>query len=209
MDRDDEKKQDQLRALARWLAIAPLILLLLYGCGTLALVGFPTSVADTRSQLQADYSPWPFMAFQPISPEILEEIRRDQARYPESFDEPVAFIVPGEFWPPPQTLAGGGPTPIPLAIASPSPTSTATWLPTQTLAPTPTKIPSVTPTSSATLPPTPSPTRPPERPTPTAPEASGGVTVCHNPGPKQETKVLDPDVVNGHLGHGDYLGECN
>ena len=205
---DDKEKQDKLRGLARWLSIVPPILLLLYGCGTLALIG-PRTMAfpDTRSQLQADYSPWSFIVFQPLSPEILEELRRDQERYPETFDEPVAFVVvPGDLWPT-QSVPGGPPNPTPLAIASPSPTSTL--LPTLTLAPTPTTAPSVTPTSSATLLPTPSPTRPPEKPPPTAPEPSGKVTVCHNPGPQQETKALDPSAVTGHLNHGDYLGKCN
>jgi hypothetical protein len=35
------------------------------------------------------------------------------------------------------------------------------------------------------------------------------VTICHKPGtPAEMTLVVDDDAVPGHLGHGDYLGEC-
>lgn len=35
------------------------------------------------------------------------------------------------------------------------------------------------------------------------------VTICHKPGtPAEMTLVVDDDAVAGHLGHGDYLGEC-
>jgi hypothetical protein len=35
------------------------------------------------------------------------------------------------------------------------------------------------------------------------------VTICHKPGtPAEKTLVVDDDAVPGHLGHGDYLGEC-
>ena len=35
------------------------------------------------------------------------------------------------------------------------------------------------------------------------------VTICHKPGtPAQKTKEVPASAVDGHLGHGDYLGEC-
>lgn len=34
------------------------------------------------------------------------------------------------------------------------------------------------------------------------------VTICHEPGPEQETQVVDDNALTAHLGHGDYLGEC-
>lgn len=35
------------------------------------------------------------------------------------------------------------------------------------------------------------------------------VTLCHKPGtPAQQTLNVPPSAVPGHLGHGDYLGEC-
>ena len=35
------------------------------------------------------------------------------------------------------------------------------------------------------------------------------VTICHKPGtPAEQTKSVPEEAVPGHLGHGDYLGEC-
>jgi len=35
------------------------------------------------------------------------------------------------------------------------------------------------------------------------------VTICHKPGtPAEKTKQVPKPAVDGHLGHGDYLGEC-
>ncbi len=35
------------------------------------------------------------------------------------------------------------------------------------------------------------------------------VTICHKPGtPAEQTKEVPKEAVEGHLGHGDYLGEC-
>jgi hypothetical protein len=39
--------------------------------------------------------------------------------------------------------------------------------------------------------------------------ASGGVTICHNPGtPSQQTMVVKLSALSGHLGHGDVIGSC-
>jgi hypothetical protein len=47
-----------------------------------------------------------------------------------------------------------------------------------------------------------------DEPTPT-PEPNVRWTICHNPGPNQQTiEVADEAVLNAHLAHGDYLGEC-
>jgi len=33
--------------------------------------------------------------------------------------------------------------------------------------------------------------------------------LCHQPGtPAQQTLIVPPEAVEGHLRHGDYLGEC-
>jgi len=45
-------------------------------------------------------------------------------------------------------------------------------------------------------------------PTPTA-TAEKWVTICHKPGtPAEKTMNVPQSAVNGHQGHGDYLGEC-
>ena len=109
---EDEETQKQLRELARWLLIVPLILQLLFGCGSLALLETRAAEADTRSQLQADYSQWPFMVIQPINPEIVEEVKRDKERY-EDPEEEEPEVVPGPFW--------NTPTPTPESMSTPTP----------------------------------------------------------------------------------------
>lgn len=52
--------------------------------------------------------------------------------------------------------------------------------------------------------PKPSPT-PTPTPTPTPSPTPTPVTVCH----KGQTILVQPDAVNSHLAHGDYLGACN
>lgn len=34
------------------------------------------------------------------------------------------------------------------------------------------------------------------------------VTICHKPLTENKTKDVPPEAVQGHLGHGDYLGAC-
>ena len=42
------------------------------------------------------------------------------------------------------------------------------------------------------------------------PDASGNVTICHQPGtPAQATMSVNSSALGGHLGHGDYCGPCN
>ena len=55
--REKEEREETLRDLLRWLLLIPLVLLLLFGCGTLGMFGLRTAQADTRSELDADYSP--------------------------------------------------------------------------------------------------------------------------------------------------------
>ncbi|MFV1858732.1 MAG: Calx-beta domain-containing protein, partial [Anaerolineales bacterium] len=153
--RENEERQESLRDLLRWLLLIPLILLLLFGCGTLGMFGLRPAQADTRSELNADYSPWPFTVFKPVNIEIIEEIQEDQILYPGTFAEPVEpTIIPADFW--------FTPTPTPTATTTGTPSATTTPTPTPTggtLTPTPTggtPTPTTTSTSSAT--PTESPT---------------------------------------------------
>ncbi|MEK6588073.1 MAG: hypothetical protein AABY97_04455, partial [Chloroflexota bacterium] len=139
--RKQEERKDSLRDLLRWLLLVPLIFLLLFGCGWLATVGLPVASADTRSFLKADYGPWGFEVIQPVNPEIIQEIQKDQILYPSTFTEPVApTIVPAPFWPTPTPT----PTPTPGPTDTPGPTSTASATPTP-----------VTPTATLTSSPTP------------------------------------------------------
>jgi len=68
-----EEREQSIRDLLRWLLLIPLILLLLFGCGTLGMFGLRPAQADTRSELNAYYRPWPFTVFKPVNIEIIEE----------------------------------------------------------------------------------------------------------------------------------------
>lgn len=109
---------------------------------------------------------------------------------------------------------------------SPTPTMTVTVTPTATMTPTPTATttPTITPTPTETTTPTltPTPTITPTKtvtPTPTVtptvtvtptPGGMGMVTICHKPGtPAEQTKTIPEPALNGHLGHGDYVGACS
>ena len=156
---EDDKTQENLRNLARWLLIVPLILVLIFGCGSLALLESRPAFADTRSQLWADYSQWPFMVIQPINPEIVEEIKRDRERYEDPApDEPEPVIVPGPFWSTPTPTATPEATPT---ISMPTNTATETPTPINTPTDTPTKTPTETSTETPTVTETPTPSGPP------------------------------------------------
>jgi len=97
--RDKQERSESLRDLLRWLLLVPLILLLLFGCASLGMIGLSPASADTRSYLNADYAPWDFEVIQPIREEIIEEILTDQELYADLFDEPVIpTINPAPFW---------------------------------------------------------------------------------------------------------------
>jgi len=156
--REKEEREESLRDLLRWLLLIPLILLLLFGCGTLGMFGLRPAQADTRSELNADYSPWPFTVFKPVNIEIIEEIQEDQILYPGTFAEPVQLTVrPDDFWftstptpTPTPTVTGTPPgTGTPTATPSPTPTS-GTPTPTSTTTATPTESPTASPTATFT-----------------------------------------------------------
>lgn len=46
-------------------------------------------------------------------------------------------------------------------------------------------------------------------PTPEPPDDDDKVTICHKPGtPAEKTMEVPQPAVQGHLNHGDYIGEC-
>ena len=134
----------------RWLPAIPLIILLIFGSGSVALVQASPAPSDTLSQISADYQPWEFTVFKPVDIEIIEEIQRDQVLYPEVFEEPVQpLAAAGSFWDPIAAPILTSPTPTPTQIAvstetvapvSPtvSETLTATASPSASLSPSPT-----------------------------------------------------------------------
>ena len=161
--REKEERDETLRELLRWLIFVPLILLLIFGCGSLALIQTRPAQADTRSYMAADYQPWEITVFKPLDPRVVLEILRDQELFPETFGEPIQpKIIPGSFWDPTETPVPGAPTPSPTAL-TPLPTSTYTLTPTlfasatSTLTVTASHTPSSTPTSTPFGPPSPIP----------------------------------------------------
>jgi hypothetical protein len=188
----------QLRELAGWLIIVPVVLLILFGCGQLALLRQPpVTYADTRSQLSADYHPWTPVVFAAVSTEIVSEILQDYGQDPT---DPQIIVTASPFWP---TQVGGTPIAfIPTKTATPTvlPTATHTPVPSDTSAPTPTPA---TPTATQTVtrlptrlptlaPPTPTETAtsvPPPMPTNVPPPAPTDTSAPPLPTPTVDTPI--------------------
>ena len=169
---EEEQKNalEQLREFSQWLLIVPIVIILLFGCGSLGL--FTTSkvaYADTSSSLDAEYGPWPFLAVRAVRPEIIEEIQLDQEDDPDAdqiFRDPLAY---NSEW-----LEGEPSSAIVVALAPTEPILTDTSEPAGSTAPpesTEASTSTTAPQLQTTLPPSatdPSPTNP----SPTNPGAS-------------------------------------
>ncbi len=76
------------RNLWPWLILTPAALAILIASGQAALWSVsPPPPADTRSQLHADYAPWPYQTILPVSTALVNEIRRERTRTPEAAAE--------------------------------------------------------------------------------------------------------------------------
>ncbi len=173
----DKRTQEQLRGLGRWLIIVPVLLLLLFGCSEIALWGAAsTALADTRSKLQADYKPWPYVVISSINSNIIEEIERDVEENADAESAaPPEIVAQAGFLLTPTVPPGSTGTPVAAGetatasatltvLPSPTPTLTATAptnTPTSTFTASRTFTPSHTPTLTFT--PTRTPTRTPSR----------------------------------------------
>ena len=77
----EEEAEDpllQLREFSQWLLIVPLVMVILFGCGQLAI--FTTSeaaLANTNSNLSAEYGPWPYLEISGFRGEIIDAIKMD------------------------------------------------------------------------------------------------------------------------------------
>jgi hypothetical protein len=111
---DNPQKTGHLQNLARWFILVPVILLILFGCGQLALASVqPPAIEGPLTKMQADYLVWDFTEFQPVTAGILDEIRKDRSRY--AYGAPPAIVlVPGVVWPT-QQAAQQEATPLPPA----------------------------------------------------------------------------------------------
>jgi hypothetical protein len=163
---EEEDPLEQLREFSQWLLVVPVIMLILLGCGQLALfTTSETALAETNSNLTAEYGPWPYLQINSFRGDIVDAIKMDGKSIEisnDTYNDPVDVSsewVDGEL--PPIIIAhlptpgipnptatpraggddgGTGPTPT----FSPLPSSTPTPLPTATAQPTSTDNPSAT-----------------------------------------------------------------
>jgi hypothetical protein len=148
----------KVRKVISWILLPVGTLAIFLGISWLSLaLNVNTALADTRSQLQADYSPGELLTFYPISPGILDEIRRDTGRSAGEGGHTDPQSSPGWFWDEPN------PTPNPeisITLTSDSPTAEMSQTPTRSETATSTSSPtaSTTPTGTATDQPTATPT---------------------------------------------------
>lgn len=171
---------NQFRLLAS-LVGAIFIFTLLYGSSYLALLWLPADEGmDMRSQLAVDYRPWSVLAFQPVDPAIIDEIREEQGL-------PEQIVADGLYWPTPtNTLTvptpttdattsrpqatsdnfSSSPTAFPLVGSSTSmPASTTILPPISTVTPQPTGVANPTgPQRAPKKTKTPKPPKPPKNP---------------------------------------------
>jgi hypothetical protein len=138
--------------LLRWFAGVILIFALLYGTSYLALCWLPPyEGVDMKSRLAADYSAWPFGAFQPVDPAIIEEVRQERGL-------PEQMVIDGSFWPTPAGMPTmpsterDTPTSTPQATFDDLPSSPTASEPPSTLTSVPT---SITPLPGSTVNPQP------------------------------------------------------
>ena len=132
-----------------WLVAPIFVFVLLYLISYVALLWLqPYEGMDMKSQLTADYSAWAPLAFQPVDPAILEEIKKERGL-------PEQMVVDGESWStpvgivtlPPLTVSGANSTLLPT-LDNP-PTSSASFEPPYTATSIPTSIITV-PTATVT-----------------------------------------------------------
>ncbi len=147
---EQDEKRSQRRGLLAWFVLVLFSICILFACAQIAGLSIlnPQQDVDLRSNMQADYSPWGYVAFGPINPQILLDIlgdlKLDQLQIPVLSD---SCLIPGS---------------CPTATSTPLPTQTDT--PTITLTPSETLTPTQTPTITNTFTLTPTATR---TPTPT------------------------------------------
>ncbi len=160
---------EQLREFSQWMLIVPLIMLIIFGCGQLALVTTPAAaVTESGSSLIAEYGPWSYVPIRSVSGEIVNAIRQDLGRDENSADvynDPVEVMsewVEGELPPviiarlpsgePDPTRSSGGGAPDPGGSKAPTQDPISTNDPHATSDPSPTFT--LIPTNTEPVPPT-------------------------------------------------------
>jgi hypothetical protein len=153
----EESSGEQLRTFSQLLLLAPFVILLLLGCGQLALsTTSRIPFAETPSNLIAEYGQWGFLQVRSVKKEIVAEIRRDFegiTEVGETFAQPIAKL---DFaWleePSSPIVVAALPTIIPIEptiVPSPVPDQQGSILPPPD--PDPTKVSESEPTESPPL----------------------------------------------------------
>jgi hypothetical protein len=189
---EDSDIRSQLKDLARWLLVLPLIFLLLFSCGRLAAEGVTPEVKTAiRSYIIPDYKVWENIPFQPVSKEIVEKVIEEEGSL-------IGAVATGTLWPTPgegtkvALLPSITPTPQPTDTAqppasqTPRPTTTPTRvpdtaIPLPTMTFTPSNTPTQTQTPTRTYPPPPPLTRTPTTQPPPPPTNTFTPTFTQTP----------------------------
>jgi hypothetical protein len=131
-----------LKDLARWLLILPLIFLMLFSCGRLAVEGVTPEVKTAiRSYIIPDYKVWENIPFQPVSKAIVEKAIEEEGTL-------IGAVATGTLWPTP----GEGTAVALLPSVTPTPQPTQTAQPPATQTPRPTTTPTRVPDTAIPLP---------------------------------------------------------
>src|SRR3972149_5167059 len=132
--------RNRLAKVAIWLLVFLAILGLLFACGWISLLFSPkAALADTTSEMTADYRRWPYVVFQPIADRILDDIQRDNPGIDVRDVRAPAGASDWFWWTPLPTGSGltASPSLAPSATVAasstlpPSATASPTWLPTK------------------------------------------------------------------------------
>ncbi len=157
----EEQQRERSRNLLLWLLWAILVFLILFGCGSLAMIiDSQQGQVEIRPALQANYGLWSdTVQFGALNPGLIDDIRRDRG-FNLSYSNQVsdACFLPG-------TCSTMTPTASPFPSETPTITNTPTVTQTPTATPSPTNTPLPTFTSTVTntpLPPTNTPTPTPQ-----------------------------------------------
>jgi hypothetical protein len=160
----ESEMKDHLKNLMRWIILVPVVMIVLFACGQLALTSARApSGNDPQTRMRADYRIWDFAEFQPVQSGILDEIFKDRSRYANGAP-PSLVILPGQVWPTQYAIATvlvNTPQPSPLLPSPSMPAATSMpFTATAGITPSATKPVIIVPPSTATEEP-PAPTRTP------------------------------------------------
>ncbi|MCK5645940.1 MAG: hypothetical protein KAH97_04125, partial [Anaerolineales bacterium] len=211
----------QLREFSQMLLVFPVVVLILFGCSQLALLTSSSiALAESDSNLSAEYGPWQYLPITGFRSEIIEEIRLDRENYEntdENYNDPVEVsstwveeevppIVVAQL-PPEETDptedSGSNPPPTeapfiteePAGTSDPNPTtaSSSTEIPSSTSAPTSSPYETQYQTLTPTQPPSISTTAPSDTPSPSVtPAPSATPTSEPTQPPPTNTATLPP-----------------